>query len=73
MNTMHDIPEMTVQEHHLLCLGLLARCFSLLPGRGVEQRAIYEAFTSAKAMGQRVEPRNLWTGEPMCPNGPEEN
>lgn len=60
---MNDIPEMTVEKHHELCIGTLAGCFQFVPEH--LQIAIYQACQSAQLMGMKIEPDNLLTGEPL--------
>lgn len=51
---LHDIPAMTVREHHGLCIGILATCYE---NSGPElQRAIAEMLHAAKAMGMDIKP-----------------
>jgi hypothetical protein len=51
---MRDIPGMTVQEHHALSIGVLACCYEHVPAE--LQKAIAEAFESAKKMGMNIKP-----------------
>lgn len=51
---MRDLPNMTVTEHHVLSIGLLATCYEHVPGE--LQSAIAEAFESAKQMGLNIKP-----------------
>lgn len=60
---MKDLPEMTVQEHHELCMGVLACCFQHVPTH--IRAAIYQACQSAQAMGMKIEADNLLKGEPL--------
>ena len=58
-----DLPDMTVTEHHMLCLGVLACCY-----RHVDsdlKQAIYEACEAAKNMGANICPENLILGRPL--------
>lgn len=61
---MNDLPEMTVQEHHELCIGTLACCFSKVDDP-LLWAAIYQACKSAQAMGMKIDPEALLTGEPL--------
>lgn len=49
---MHDLPGMTVQEHHLLTIGNLAMCYEHVPLP--LQYAIREALESAQQMGLNI-------------------
>ena len=60
---MKDISGMTVAEHHLLCIGVLACCYAHVPAR--LKMAITEACESAKAMGLNIKPERLVTGQPL--------
>lgn len=51
---LHDLPGMTVKEHHLLCIGVLAHCFQYVPPE--LQCAIAESLQSARAMGVNIKP-----------------
>ncbi len=60
---MHDIPIMTVKEHHELTIGVLACCYWHVPDD--LKRAIEEACESAKQMGMNIKPERLKTGQPL--------
>ncbi len=61
---MHDLPDLTVERHHWLCLGMLATCY---PHVAPElQAGIREACECAKAMGAAIKPENLGTGMPLA-------
>lgn len=51
---MRDIPEMSVDEHHALSIGLLACCFKHVPAD--LQNAIAESLDAAKKMGMNIQP-----------------
>ena len=63
---LHDIEEMTVAQHHQLCLGVLAMCYQHVPDH--LQLAIIEGLTAAKKMGSPIEPSNILTGLPLAMN-----
>lgn len=63
---LHDIPEMSVGQHHASCLGVLALCYRHVPAE--LQAAIFEAVEAAKEMGGQVEPTNLYRGLPLAMN-----
>lgn len=50
----HDIPGMTVEEHHSLCLGNLACCYRYVPES--LKLSIIEGFEIAKSMGFNIKP-----------------
>ncbi len=54
---MHDIPDMTVEKHHMLCLGVMACCFEHVPFP--LKAAIMESLASAKEMGLSIQPNNV--------------
>jgi len=60
---MHDIPEMTVKEHHELSIGVLACCYKHVPDD--LKLAIMDGFKAAKKMGMNIKPENVLTGEPL--------
>lgn len=60
---MKDISEMTVEEHHELCIGVLACCYKHVPPD--LQRAIMEGLRAAQQMGMDITPDNVLTGEPL--------
>lgn len=57
MSDMHDIPGLTVEDHHLLSIGVLALCFKHVPDD--LKRAIVEALNSAHEMGLNIKPENV--------------
>lgn len=61
---LHDIDGMTVEQHHKLCLGVLALCHAHVPVH--LQRAILEGLESAKQMGAPISPENVARGMPLC-------
>lgn len=54
---LHDIPGMTVIEHHGLCIGILATCYEHVPLD--LQIAIAESLDAAKQMGMNIKPENI--------------
>ncbi len=64
--SMSDIEDMTVLEHHTLCLGLLHQCYRYVPHE--LQLAIVQGVIAAKEMGAPVEPKNLGTRLPLAMN-----
>lgn len=54
---LHDIPGMTVIEHHGLCVGILATCYEHVPPD--LQIAIAESLEGAKEMGMNIKPENV--------------
>ena len=60
---MKNIPGMAVEEHHLLCIGVLACCYQHVPAE--LKSAITEACETAKAMGMNIKPERLVTGQPL--------
>lgn len=56
---MHDLPNMTVREHHALCIGNLSCCYDYVPDG--QKQAIAEMLELAKAMGMNIKPE-LVTG-----------
>lgn len=64
---MTDLPDMTVNEHHLRCLGVLAECYPHVPG--ALKQSILEAACSARKMGCPIIPENLiyLFGPPLPP------
>jgi hypothetical protein len=50
---LHDLPTMTVKQHHCFCVGVLASCHDYVPA-GL-QRAIEEAMTIIRDMGLEID------------------
>lgn len=63
---MHDIQQMTVAQHHALCLGMLAQCYRHVPSH--LKRAILQGAQAAKKMGAPIEPNNLTRDLPLLLN-----
>ena len=63
---MQDIEGMTVEQHHMLCIGTLAMCYRHVPSHMM--LAIFECVQAAKAMGAPIEPDNLKHGLPLALN-----
>lgn len=64
---------MTIPDHHLLCLGVMAGIYQKSKSRvdftdldTSDQIAIEEAIASAEAMGLPVSLERLKRGEPIC-------
>ena len=55
---LRNIPDMTVKEHHVISVGLLACCYEQIVDETLRQ-AIREAFTSAVAMGMKIKPEMI--------------
>lgn len=60
---LHDISELSVNEHMLLSLGVMACCYQYVP-RDLQQ-AILEACETAKKMGANIYPQNLGLFTPL--------
>lgn len=59
---------MTAQEHHELCLGLLATCWA--QGSVTRKRAIEEAVEAAQqCLGWNVSVARMRKGESLVPHG----
>jgi hypothetical protein len=54
---LHDIPGMTVTEHHCLSIGLLAVCYQYVPSE--LKRSIEQACNGAAQMGMEIDPSRL--------------
>lgn len=64
---------MTTQQHHFLCLGVLAKLYIEAKDRhsftdlsGMDMQAIEEAVESAEKLGLPVRLENLRAGLPLC-------
>lgn len=64
---MQDIPGMTVQMHHELCIGLLAQCYEHVPI--VPRLAIHQGCEAARLMGLPIEPNRLGTSTGLFSGG----
>lgn len=63
---MKDLPNLTVERHHLLCLGMMAMCY---PHVSPElQSGIREACEAAQAMGAKINAKNLGSDLPLATN-----
>jgi hypothetical protein len=63
---MKDIDEMTAEQHHLLCMGVMAECYQHVPE---ELRiAIYDGITLAQKMGAPLDPENVDRNLPLAMN-----
>ena len=51
---MHDLPHMTVIEHHGLCIGNLAVCYQYVPDE--LKQSIDQMMHLAKQMGMNINP-----------------
>ena len=60
---MKDIPGMTVQQHHELCIGNLACCYEHVPP-GLKL-AILEGIRAAQKMGMNIRPENVLIKKPL--------
>lgn len=60
---LQDIPGMTVNEHLLLSLGVMACCYEYVPSE--LKKAIFEACVAAKKMGANIHPQNLGVMVPL--------
>lgn len=63
MSELKDIPEMSVEQHHKLCIGVLAMCYKHVPWE--LKRAIRDGCLAAKDMGMQINPDNLGTDKPL--------
>lgn len=63
---MSDIEGMTVEQHHRLCLGVLALCYQHVPDH--LQRSIMEGLEAAEKMGAGITAANVTRGLPLLLN-----
>lgn len=61
---MRNLPDMTVQEHHELSIGLLACCYRQVSPE--LQQAIFEGLLAAQRMGMDIQPENVLNDEPIA-------
>lgn len=61
---------MTREEHHMLCLGLLAMIYNGLVNGSSRRYAIEQAVESAEQLGLRVSVDRLRAGMPIATDGP---
>lgn len=66
MFDLHDLPGMTVEQHHRLCVGMLAGLYKFAPPD--MQAAIMQGLEAYRAMGAPIEPTNAMHGLALCLN-----
>lgn len=60
MFDLHDLPGLTVEQHHRLCVGVLAWCYQYAPPE--LQQAIMQGLEAYRAMGAPINPEHVKQG-----------